>query len=1032
MTGTRSVEFPFEHVTAELAAIPMSSDVALRTSLVQLDPDMTDVETGQLWRGAENELVGQFPSYSIDELVAIRDWLWFQTARQHRPGRGETVALDEYLQRVAAHTLEFQGNVFRPRVPPWVEETSRKLSGSSDARARRFWRWVSFALPPDLLMAAHPSADQRAASVDLISPLLSQMLSDRRFVEPHMHIGAALEFELLWVAALHALADPTVIQHDSFVSPGAGEREGAGLSHWLVHAAIARYILAGFLGQRRGCPALSFDEYLMELVLPLCSPLDRLDPRKPNGPTDRSGKAATLEWRLQARTAAGGYAAAGLGHRILMCLRNLATGSINHDSFSLLQVTYAEITGIRRRWPKFPSRVKEAHDADPVKAALNDAASTGRSAEMDWVAAGLEYLAHLRRGKRTDQSFARLFWQVIRVRCRFYRHVVQRPMTPGLQWFVRFYSRTTKVRKLFSHTLSMESAVRVCGLEQGLQSLEFRTSPADTSEGTILLVRDFYKAILDVTGHAQPTRRSERHPSVLSRKHSGLEQGESIKTSPAEVLRLDATTVERKPEFGLVLHFSRDRGGGYATGMPTASSRKSAADPSWKGNAGYRYADFYRARRRQARSFARLFEQYPRSLFFVRGIDLCTDEVGIPTWTVAPLIRYVREVAQAASRSLSARPDEERPPPLRTTVHAGEDFVHLLGGLRRVDEAIEYLGLHQGDRIGHGIALGTDPVEWAVRSGGLAITKMERLLDLAWEWSFSTSHDVDVPASRVQYVMDQIERLSRDVFSQFAHPRQVAEFTRLLRDERELRRVGFPNGPIPNMEAYLKSVETLIGNATVERGEEAEIHDGRSSQEGQPGARSSSSESYWRERARRERARRERDSYGHADEPWRLLYSYLIEPSTFRRGQEQELVDPAFEAESLLALQTALRRKVGSSGITVEINPSSNLLIGNLSDLQRHPLWRLRPPVPDGKVGPIAVCIGSDNPITFSTSTREEYQIVYDTLTLAGLSDVDARRWIEDARESGLESRFTLPLTKSYDYLFRRIHVDIDHIRPLP
>lgn len=122
---------------------------------------------------------------------------------------------------------------------------------------------------------------------------------------------------------------------------------------------------------------------------------------------------------------------------------------------------------------------------------------------------------------------------------------------------------------------------------------------------------------------------------------------------------------------------------------------------------------------------------------------------------------------------------------------------------------------------------------------------------------------------------------------------------------------------------------------------------------------------------------------------------------------------------------------MGTSGITIEINPSSNLLIGNLADLQHHPLWRLRPPHGATEARPIGVCIGSDNPITFSTNTREEYQLVYDTLTLAGLSDVDARSWIEDARESGLESRLTLPLPEGLD-LFQRIPVAVDHVVPLP
>ncbi len=173
---------------------------------------------------------------------------------------------------------------------------------------------------------------------------------------------------------------------------------------------------------------------------------------------------------------------------------------------------------------------------------------------------------------------------------------------------------------------------------------------------------------------------------------------------------------------------------------------------------------------------------------------------------------------------------------------------------------------------------------------------------------------------------------------------------------------------------------------------------------------------------------------GHGAAPSLLLFRYMIEPGTFERGQETMLVDPSFEAGTLTMLQDELRRKMAAAGITVEINPSSNLLIGNLGDLKNHPLWRLKPPRGGDEVLPVAVCIGSDNPLTFATRTREEYQLVYDTLTLAGLSDMEARQWLEEARQSGLESRFTLSgrVDFSRESMWTAMDVDIGNVRPLP
>jgi len=71
------------------------------------------------------------------------------------------------------------------------------------------------------------------------------------------------------------------------------------------------------------------------------------------------------------------------------------------------------------------------------------------------------------------------------------------------------------------------------------------------------------------------------------------------------------------------------------------------------------------------------------------------------------------------------------------------------------------------------------------------------------------------------------------------------------------------------------------------------------------------------------------------------------------------------------------------------VNPTSNLLIGNLGDLTVHPLWRLRPPREGDGAPPVSVCIGSDDPVVFGSNLRQEYQILCDAMTLAGLSDED-------------------------------------------
>lgn len=55
------------------------------------------------------------------------------------------------------------------------------------------------------------------------------------------------------------------------------------------------------------------------------------------------------------------------------------------------------------------------------------------------------------------------------------------------------------------------------------------------------------------------------------------------------------------------------------------------------------------------------------------------------------------------------------------TYHAGEDFVHILSGIRMVYEAIEFLEMNPKNRIGHATALGIEPLLWKQK---LANTKL--------------------------------------------------------------------------------------------------------------------------------------------------------------------------------------------------------------------------------------------------------------------------------------------------------------------
>jgi hypothetical protein len=140
-----------------------------------------------------------------------------------------------------------------------------------------------------------------------------------------------------------------------------------------------------------------------------------------------------------------------------------------------------------------------------------------------------------------------------------------------------------------------------------------------------------------------------------------------------------------------------------------------------------------------------------------------------------------------------------------------------------------------------------------------------------------------------------------------------------------------------------------------------------------------------------------------------LLQRYLEDEGAFRRGQE--LIDvpiDGIEVAALTAVQQALRSGIAANGVVVEVNPSSNLLIGDVLDLRNHPLLRLYPIEPEERLTPVSIAVGSDDPVTFGTSLVREYTLLFQAARAAGYPDRVALDWLEAVRCTSMDARFTL------------------------
>ncbi len=368
---------------------------------------------------------------------------------------------------------------------------------------------------------------------------------------------------------------------------------------------------------------------------------------------------------------------------------------------------------------------------------------------------------------------------------------------------------------------------------------------------------------------------------------------------------------------------------------------------------------------------------------------MASDELSVPTWVLIPLFRYVtwHSARTAAAHSSEGSPELT---PLRTTAHVGEDFRHLMEGLRRVFECIQYLLQRSGSRLGHATALGVEPRLWAESVGSVMMPAEDRLWDLVFEWRLYSHYRVppelgaDAPRQRGLRVENDIRELSDLIFGEPFEPGELAEAHHVLH-QLWCQQAGVGGIAGLGLSPFTRALQRMEGVPC-------------------------------------------------RDHVRQLLASYRDDEAVFRRGQR--LVDVTLDESEIAALhfaQDALRRFAGARSIVVEVNPSSNLLIGNLLDLRNHPILRLFPPEPqEGAPPPVPIAVGADDPITFSTYLLREYSLLYEAARGAGYPERAVHDWLATVRQTSLDARFTVPWGPEARSVARKLLNELDDFLQRP
>jgi hypothetical protein len=288
---------------------------------------------------------------------------------------------------------------------------------------------------------------------------------------------------------------------------------------------------------------------------------------------------------------------------------------------------------------------------------------------------------------------------------------------------------------------------------------------------------------------------------------------------------------------------------------------------------------------------------------------------------------------------------------MRATCHVGEDYRRLSEGIRRIHEPFEFGMLRTGDRLGHALALADDARRWSDTFRFVSQPAEERLDDLVWELDRYGHADFHGHGSRIEHVRTEAVRLAWEIYGRQIDSDTLIRARQKRHDPRQLERLGFP----------------FFSARALTRPDAAE----------------------------------------------ELLFAYLTDTDVFERGQQLlEIESTSAETDFLITAQNWLRTLLGRLEITVEANPSSNLLIGAMAEFESHPLLRMQPLsiAPDAPEGAsVLASINADDPLTFATCLADEYAYLHATLLRYGIEARKGLAWLDRLRENGYRSRFTLP-----------------------
>lgn len=344
----------------------------------------------------------------------------------------------------------------------------------------------------------------------------------------------------------------------------------------------------------------------------------------------------------------------------------------------------------------------------------------------------------------------------------------------------------------------------------------------------------------------------------------------------------------------------------------------------------------------------------------VVGIDAANSEIMCRPEVYGQAYRFLRYQSGIETA--------ECPNDLRFTFHVGEDFLDIADGLRAVEEAVLFLGLRHGDRIGHGLVLGTDVAKYYEMRYFTICASKQVILDNA-AWLYHKCRRLGGSLKLLEYFECVFRKYFNEVFcdSNIKSKQEYYDFLDESDDNpdfySQIKRIG-------NIEDYYLSW-LLRGNHPKFGVEISKILDNEISD---------SLEKLWIESSINQHPSAKMALY---NSNARELFDAYHRNDIILRGDEADtmMIPESMRAEFielLVKIQEQLLDKLEHKRIAIECNPTSNYKIGELEQYDQHPIFKfynkgLNTPF---KQHNLLISINTDDLGVFSTSLNREYSLI--------------------------------------------------------